>query len=145
MKGDILANHIPLNKFEFRVVGLVTLTTLSVSGIEEELEVAELPDRTVASTGERKPTEFDIAIPMHHDVEFGAMEVWYQESSDPVMPTYKKPCTLIHKDTQGNAKRSFTLVGVFPKKRMLPDLDRTNEGEIAMVTYTMSCDDVVPI
>lgn len=145
MKGDIQPNHIPLNKFEFRVIGLVTLTTLTVSGIEEELEVAELPDRTVASTGERKATEFEIAIPMHHDVEFGAMEVWYQESSDPVTPTYKKPCTLIHKNVQGVEKRSFTLVGVFPKKRMLPDLDRTNEGEMAMVTYTMSCDDVVPL
>jgi hypothetical protein len=145
MKGEIKPEHMPLNKFEFRVLGLIPLTTITISGIEDELETVELPDRTVASSGERKAGEFEIAIPLHHDVEFAALELWFKEGQDPISPTYKKPCTLIHKSISGRRSRSFTLVGVFVKKRVLPDLDKANEGEMAMATYTMSYDDILPI
>jgi len=145
MKGEILADHIPLNKFELRVAGLVAITALTISGLEEELDVTELPDRTVASSGEKKPSEFELAVPMHHTVEFLGMEAWYKEGQDPILPTYKKPCTLIHKSVGGTNNRTFTLLGVFVKARKLPDLDKANEGELAMVTYTMSVDEIIPL
>lgn len=145
MKGVIKPDHMGVNNYTFQVLGLLTLTATKVSGIEDELQTVELPDRTVASGGNRGPTEFSITIPLHHTLEQAAMELWYKESQDPVLPTYKKPCTLTHKSLSAQHSRSFTLVGVFPKKRTLPDLEMGNEGEMAEVEWMMSADDVIPI
>ncbi len=145
MKGEIKADHIPVNKFRFSVLGLLELTAVEVSGIEDELETTQLPDRTVATGGNRGPVEFSIMIPMHHSLEQAGMELWFREAQDPVLPTYKKPCTLSHLSLTGTGNRNFTLVGVFPKKRTLPDLEMANEGEMANVEWLMSADDVIPI
>lgn len=145
MKGTIQADHIPVNKYEFLVAGLLPLTVTHVSGIEDELQTTDLPDRTRASGGNRGPTEFTIMMPAHHTLEQAAMEVWYRESQDPVSPTYKKPVTLVMDSLSGKGGRSFTLVGVFPRKRKLPDLEMKNDGEMAEVEWTMSADDVIPI
>jgi|SRR5690606_2416877 len=145
MKGEIQPDHMPANKFTLQVVGLVDLRVQEVSGLEDEIQVVDLPDRTVASGGVRNATEFDIMIPMHHTPEMAAMEAWFRESQDPVSPTYKKPCTLIHHSISGAADRSYTLLGVFPKKRTLPDLDKADEGEMTLCTWTLSVDDIVPL
>jgi hypothetical protein len=145
MKGEIKPDHMPVNKYQFLVVGLIPLTATEVSGIEDELETVRLPDRTTASGGNRGPTEFELTMPMHHLTEQAAMEVWFKEGQDPILPTYKKPCTLVHKSISGAVLRSYTLVGVFPTKRTLPDLDKANEGEMATVVWTMSADDVFPL
>lgn len=145
MKGAIQPNHIPLNNFKLLVVGLPGLTPTKISGIEEELETVDLPDRTKASGGNTKPGEFTMMLPMHHSVEQAAMEVWFSESQDPVTPTYKKPGTLIHNALDGTPLRSFTLVGLFPRKRKLPDLEMKNEGEMAEVEWTFSFDDILPV
>lgn len=145
MKGVIQPDHIPVNKFRLIVIGLPDLTITELSGIEDELEVADLPDRTVASGGNRKASEFTFMLPMHHSVEQAAMEAWFLESQDPVLPTYKKPGTLIHESISGATIRTFQLTGLFPKKRALPDLEMVNEGEMAAVEWTMSSDDIAPI
>lgn len=145
MKGVIQGDHIPVNKYQLLVLGMPPLVITELSGIEDELETADLPDRTVASGGNRKATEFTMMIPMHHGVEQAAMEVWYRESQDPVSPTYKKAGTLVHTSISGSTLRTFTLIGVFPKKRALPDLEMVNEGEMAQVEWTMSTDDIEPI
>ena len=84
-------------------------------------------------------------VPMHHSAEQLAMEAWYREAQDPVSPTYKKPCTLTHQSLSGNANRNYSLVGVFPKGRNLPDLDKAAEGDMAMVEWVMSADDILPL
>ena len=68
MKGVINPDHIPVNKWQLIVVGLPPLTITEQSGIEDELETTELPDRTIASGGNRKSAEFTIMIPTHHTV-----------------------------------------------------------------------------
>lgn len=145
MKGEIQPDHNPVNKFEFQVVGLGVFTAVEISGIEDELDTTELPDRTVASGGNRQATEFELKIPMHHTTERALLEIWYKESQDPVSPTYKKPCTLLHPSLSGAKSVNYTLIGVFPKKRTLPDLEKANEGEMAVITFMMSCDDVLPL
>lgn len=145
MKGEINPDHMPVNKFSFRVLGFIDLTVVELSGIEDELETVELPDRTMGTGGNRKAGEFELTIPMHHDLEFAAMEVWFLEGQDPVSPTYKKSATISHKSASGRAVRNFTVGGCFVKKRALPDLDKSNEGEMATVTYTMSYDNVTPL
>lgn len=145
MKGVIQSDHIPVNKFQLLVAGLPPLVITELSGIEDELEAVDLPDRTSASGGNRKSTEFTMMLPMHHTVEQAAMELWYRESQDPVQPTYKKIGTLVHTSISGSTLRTFTLVGLYPKKRGLPDLEMVNEGEMAGVEWTMSADDIEPI
>jgi len=145
MKGVIQSDHIPVNKYELRVLGMPPLVLTEISGIEDELETADLPDRTVASGGNRKASEFTMMQPMHHTVEVAAMELWFRESQDPVSPTYKKIGTLIRTSISGGNSVSRTLVGIFPKKRTDPDMEMANEGEMAQIEWTMSLDDVEPI
>lgn len=145
MKGTILPQHIPLNLYELVVLGLPRLTPVEVSAIEEVLQVVDLPDRTKASGGQTECGEFTITIPSHHAVEQAAMEAWFAESRGRVSPTYKKPITLIQKPiNEGGIPRAYQLLGCFPSKRGLPELSMTNEGEMSVVTWTVSYDDVSP-
>lgn len=145
MKGVIDTDHIPLNKYRLQFLGIPELTPVEISGLEDELETTDLPDRTRASGGNRGMSEFTVMLPMHHTVEQAALETWFLESQDPVAGTYKKSGTLIMETISGTADRSYTLVGVFPTKRVLPDLELANEGEMASVEWTLSVDDIIPV
>lgn len=145
MKGVIRPDHIPVNKYELRVLGAPSLVLYEVSGIEDELETTDLPDRTVASGGNRKSTEFTAMQPLHHTAEKAYMELWFRESQDPVSPSYKKAATLVHSSISGINSKSFQLVGVFPCKRKLPDLEMENEGEMAGIEWTFKADDILPL
>lgn len=145
MKGTIQPDHIPLNKFQLLVLGLPPLTLMSLSGLEEELDVVELPDRTVASGGRTRAVEFTIEIPAHHTTEQAAMEVWFQESQDPVTPTYKKPGTLILTSISGGTTRTFSMPDMFPSKRVIPDFEQDNDGEMASFEWTIRASDILPI
>lgn len=145
MKGAIKPDHMPVNKYDFIVLGMPPFTPITVSGIEDELQVVDLPDRTKASGGNRNPAEVTVTFPMHHLTEQAALELWYAESQDPVSPTYKKVGTLIHKSNSGQAFRSYTMDGIFPSKRVLPELNMDNEGEQAVVEWTFQIDDLLPI
>lgn len=145
MKGTIQADHMPTNRYALTFLNFVTLTPTEISGLEDELETVELPDRTRASGGNRGPSEFTIMIPMHHTVEVVAMELWFVQSQDPVAPDYKKVGTLTHKSLTDATGRAYTLSGVFVTKRKLPDLEMAGEGEMATCEYTLSVDDILPI
>lgn len=144
-KGTIKIDKFSLNKFELLVVGLPILTFTKVSGLEEELEVVELPDRTRATGGNTKGGEFEAEMPLHHTLEQVAIEAWYKSAQDPVAPLYKLPVTLLLKTDTGRMIRTFTMIGVFPRKRSLPDFEMKNEGEMAAVTWTFSYDEIMPV
>lgn len=144
MKGAILPNHIAVNKYQLLVIGLPPLTPTEISGIEEELQTVDMPDRTKASGGNTGPVEFTMMIPLHHTVEHAAMEAWFREGQDPVLPTYKKAASLTHQRIGPGVGKTYQLVNCFPMKRKLPDLEMANEGELALVEWTMSCDSVLP-
>lgn len=144
LKGVIQSGHMPVNKFKLLVVGLVPLTPTTISGIEEELETIDLPDRTKASGGQTKSGTFTMKLAEHHKAEVDAMEKWYQDSQDPVDPNYKKAVTLVRESIDGKVKRSWSLVGTFPTKRKLPDLEMKNEGAMGEMEYTFSFDDINP-
>lgn len=145
MKGSIKPNHILLNTYRLIVQFLPPLTPVSVSGLDEELEVADLPDRTKASGGYTKAGSMTIKLPMHHIIERVAMEKWFSDSQEPVALDYKKAATLIHFDNAGRPIASYTLLGCFVMKRKTPDLELKNAGEMAEIEYTISWDDVVPV
>lgn len=145
MKGQIKPDHIPVNKYQLTIIGLPPLTPIEISGMEDELETTDLPDRTTASGGNRGPSEFTMMIPAHHLVEVAACEVWYKEAQEPVSPGYKKPGILAMKSLSGKAARRRTLVGAYISKRADPDLELANEGEMAAIEYTVKVDDIIPL
>lgn len=147
MKGVIDPDHVPINRFKLLVIGTVTpvFTVVATSGVEEELEVEELPDRTVASMGRTGPMEFSISIPMHHRAEQAAMELWFIESRDPILPTYKKPAVLTHTSISGEEDFSYIFVDLFPYKRGLPALDMGAEGDMAVVTWHLKASTLIPL
>lgn len=143
MKGAIAGNHIPQNSFVLSFAGLPDLTVIKMDGLEQEIDMVELPDRTAAPGGQTKVTKFKFSIPAHHDTEVNAMENWFRECKDPVSATAKKIGTLSQKNIQGDVQRSWSLPGCFPTKRAGDDLDMENEGDMASVEWEMSCDDVI--
>lgn len=143
MKGAIQGKHIAVNNFVLSVVGLPELTVLTMDGLEQELNKVQLPDRTMASGGQVDPTEWKMAIPMHHDTEVAAVMAWYREGKDPVSPTYKKVATLVMKDIEGTVRRTWSLPGTFVTAFATPDEEMENEGDMATLEVTMSSDDVI--
>ena len=145
VKGKLKKDHIPVNKFTLIVVGIdVPITFTTISGIEEELDVADLPDRTKASGGNTKAFEFTGKVPMHHLAEQAALEKWLIEGQDPVSPLYQKTGTLIHESITGLTVQSYTLDDVFTFKRTLPELDINNEGDLAEVEWSFAGNDIYP-
>lgn len=145
MKGSIQPNHIPVNKFEVLVVGLPPLTVTNSSGLEEELQVVELPDNTKVSGGRTGPSEFTITIPLHHTIEVAAMELWFRESQDPVTPTYKKAGSLIMTSIGlAGPTRIYNMIGMFPMKRKLSEGEMKNDGDMATVEWSMCVDQIIP-
>lgn len=144
MKGTIKPDHIGRNHYSLSVLGLPPIVFTSVSGLENTLQTADMPDRTKASGGHRGTSEIVAMHPPHHQVEEAALEAWLRESQDPVSPSYKKVAALTLKSLSGTYSKVYTLLGMFPTKQKLPDMEMENEGELALTEWTFSIDDVLP-
>lgn len=143
LKGRIDEDHIPLNKYELAMIGLlVPVTITKLSGMETELPGVELPDRTVATGGQSGVSELVVEVPAHHTAEIFAMEAWLTEGKDPVTATYKKVGVLAMVSNSGAIRRSWTLTGAWNRKRKLPDMSFDDEGGMSVIEYTISVDDV---
>lgn len=142
MKGVLNSDHIPVNNYSLRVPGMPVFTFVSISGVEEELEAVDLPDRTAASGGHTKTIEFTAALPLHHTREQQGMEGWYQDSQDPVAPDYKKNGTLVLTSISGMITVTFLLEGIFPCNKKTADLEMGNEGEMHNVEWKFKGDQI---
>lgn len=145
LKGKIKDDHIPLNKAELLVPGIPNLVAVTISGLEYLTQDVDLPDRTSASGGQTEAVEFEIEVPMHHEAEIAGLDLWAQQGRDPVTPGYKRPVTYRFNSLSGQKKKSYTLLGTWNKGLKTPDADMANEGELAMITYVLKCDEVLPI
>jgi len=144
-KASLAPDHIPVSKYDLLVVGIpIPLPFTAISGIEEEIENVELPDRTTATGGRSRPVEFTVTLPMHEDAAYLAMEEWYLEGKDRVAPTYKRPATLLVHHLSNPVPRSFLLIGCWCSRRGLPELAADNDGEMATVEYTIRADSISP-
>lgn len=144
-KNVISENRIQVNKYTITFqpnVGEVLFTT--IGALEAELDKADLPDRTSRSGGRTKPIEFDVTQPMHHDEgQVQAMENWWDDCQDPVAPDHLKVGTLVLFDQQGAPRKSYTLINAWLFKQGTPELDMDNDGEQALITWSISIDDVL--
>lgn len=142
-KGALSAGYIPVNKFSLSVADVADLKVVEVSGIEQELETVELPDKTVVTSGRLGVTEFTIKMPAHESTAMDAMDTWWKMCyGTNATSGYKKDATLLLLDTYGGTKSSWTISGMFPTKRALPELNAASEGEMAMAEWTFKADDV---
>jgi len=143
MKNILLPDHIPVNNFELIVVGSPgPIRFVTISGLEQELETVDLPDRTKASGGNLKAVEFTASHPKHHVVEDLFLEAWLAEGKL-VSPKYKKAGNLLVNSISGLVTRSYTLLNLFVSKRATPDLDMANEGELHLTEWTFMADDII--
>jgi len=143
LKGVLLEDHIPLSNYELAIAGIVPIIFTSVGAIELELDTVDLPDRTKASGGRTKPGEIEVKVPLHHVVEIAAMDTWLEEGQDPVLPTYKKVGTLSGLSLSGLITQTFTMIGLFNRKKMTPEFVMENDGELSENTYSLSWDDIL--
>jgi len=145
IKNIIEENRIQTNKFTMDwQPGIGTITLISVGELEEELDKAELPDRTVRSGGRGKPIEFDVVQPAHHDSgEVQAMEDWYRDCKDPVAPDHLKIGTYTKFDQQGAPRRTLALDNCWLSKRVESESDLDNDGDMATITWTVNADAMI--
>lgn len=118
---------------------------MEISGLELEIQAVDLPDRTKATGGQILPQEWTAKTMMHHDIERAALEAWMQEARDPVTTTYKKTGSLAHKNLSGVNNGVWQIGGIWISKRKLPDLEKANDGEPAMIEWTFNSDSVSPV
>lgn len=141
LKGRIDPDHIPVNKYELAMVGLVSAPTfVEVSGLEQEIGVIDLPDRTRAPGGQVSASEITVKVPAHHSADVNAMDLWWDECQDPITATAKKAGTLTHSSGTGSIQRIYALTGAWVSKRKLADLNMADDGAMAVVEYTIQID-----
>jgi len=145
IKGVIRPDHMQQNKFALLSRELPTLTPLKITGIEEELDNVDLPDRTSASGGRTKQFEIVVTFALHHRLEIEALELWWTECEDPVSPLYKKDITLAIYSQSSIDDKSFLLEGMFPIKRGVSDLDLDNDGEMVTQDWTFKVDQLLEV
>ncbi len=143
IKGKVLDDPIPQNKYELQVVGAPPIVFTSVGSLEEELVKATMPDRRNVSGGETNPVEVDVTQPMHHKAEVAFMEGWYTGAQTQVTG-YKMAGVLIYSSGSGQIIQSYTLEGVFPFKRVIGEVGFDNDGEMQNIVWSLSIDNILP-
>jgi len=149
-QNKIHVNHIPRNRYELMFLAMTPITFYSISPIDEELEIVDLPDNTSASGGYTKPFEFKVRVPLHHDSDVLQMDTWWSLCQDPVMPTYKRDGTLLsHRlrksvvaGQEVDLPRVHVISGAFIRRRRLSGHAMANRGDMAFVEYTLRCDNI---
>ena len=143
-KGSLSVGYIPNNKFTLSIpeLGVGDLKIIEVSGIEQELETVELPDKTVATSGRAGIVEFTIKIPAHEDGAIAALDRWFMQCRGTVATDYKKDGTLALQNTYGDAVSSWAISGMFPMKRTLPEMNAAGAGDLSMSEWAFKADDV---
>lgn len=142
LKGIILPDHMPLNNSKLIVPGLPTIIFTTISGLSDEIQNVDLPDRTNVSGGNDTPKEFTATTLLHHIVEQAALEEWHDAGKGDVLPTYKKSGTLLYVSLSGLIVKPFLLLGLWIPSMKLPDADMANEGDAAIVEWTFKADEV---
>lgn len=143
LKFAIEPDHIPVNNYRLIINGLQPITFTSIGALEKELDKVDLPDRTTASTGRTKPGETEVKVPAHHTIQVQQMERWFQEGKEPIDPAYKKTATLVIYSGTTLITKTLTMVGAYVSKGTTPDLEMNDDGEMAVMTYTISWDDIL--
>ena len=143
IKSIIKPLRVPDNKYSLIVQpGVGQLTVVELTGLEQELDQSELPDRTVRSGGRGKPLAFDFAIPMHHTSEVLLCETWWNLCKYSLIG-YLKFGMLIQFNEASIPTKRWTLPNLWLTKRGHTDLALGNDGEMTTIMWSASADDLI--
>ena len=143
IKGVVDKDIIAGNEYTLTVDN-VEIFCVSISSVEESMQVVELPDGTSASGGRTEGgIECSVSIPAHHVDDIAYMDAWWNSGKDPVPLSAYKVVTLQGRSKSGSKVMTDTCLGVFIKGRagaeyMLEDGGTT----MTVIEYTLSIDDV---
>lgn len=138
LQGIIQPDPAQMSRFELIILGQPLIVFTKVAGLEEELEVITLPDRSEVSSGNTKPITFTATSMMHHAIEMAFLTEWWNEGKGDVTLTHKKEGMLLYKKTGGSISNTLILTELFMKKRKFSDLDTKNESDAAEAEWTFS-------
>jgi len=142
-KGTIGQDYVPTNACIFHVDGIPRAITCTTTGdLEQEIVSPDMPDNTSRSAGVTRPIEFDINVPMHHIYEIELLDLWHEQCLDLVSPLAYRTCVMTYTSHFGQMVLTVPLENTHISKRKLPGTDASNDGEMAVVTYTLKCDTV---
>jgi len=142
-KFTLSPNPILTTNYRLQVVGLPDIPFVTVGGVESEIPKVEIPDKTQASTGRTNPGEFEVAVPAHEFAAIAAMDLWFNEGQDPIIPSYKKTGNLTNDSGNNISVFNTTLIGVWVSKKGTPDLAMGEDGDMSVITYTLCYDDIL--
>lgn len=144
IKGVLEGNRVQVNKFVLTIVPFEIPSPVftRISGLEMELDTVDLPDRTTRSGGREKQLEFEVDQPMHHSVEVFFMEAWWMACAN-TLPGYLKLGALRILNEYIGTSKQFTLFNLWLSKRSQSDLDLDNDGDMAIITWTMKADSFI--
>lgn len=142
LKGVITKDIIAGNKFTLAIDN-VEIVAVSVSGPEENIQVAELPDGTTASGGRTEASEITIVIPQHMAQGKQVMDLWFQACKDPVQPNAYKNVTVTGTSSTGAIVSTDTHIGVWVKTRKSADYALEDGTTMTVLEYTCSVDESI--
>ena len=128
------------NKFTFSVDN-DDLLVVSVSGLDETLQVIEFPDGTAASGGRTDPSETTVVVAQHTKASITFFDAWWEMCKDPVPPSAYKNATVTGNSSSGNESATTTMISVFIKSRKGADYSLEDGTTMTVVEYTLSVDD----
>jgi len=116
------------------------ITFTSISGLEQEIDAAESPDRTAHSTGIAKNVTLTVKCASHDDASISAMYEWYDECWGNVSEGYKKTGTLAFEDNRGIARKVYYLEGAWLKKFADDEAQMEESSKIHETEFSVSVD-----
>lgn len=144
-KGTVEANAAVTNQFRLEIPGTPDILFVRVGELERLLVLAEMPDKTMQSTGQVQPGEFEADIMAHHTAARVALDAMF-ELARTGAPLNKVVGTMHYLGADGaSVKLSKLLDGLICKGSKLPEMQSGDDGEGVKVTYMFSYDDVIPI
>ena len=133
-------NPILTTNYRLQVVGLPEIPFVTIGGLEAEIPKVELPDKTQVSSGRTNPGETEVAVPAHEAVAVAAMNAWHEQGQDPINPSYKKTGNMVIDSGNFMSTYTKTMIGIWVSKEGTPDVAMGEDGEMAVLTYTICYD-----
>lgn len=144
MKGQIQAGAAYTSQFVLRFGDGPEMYVPRVGELMIELVTAERPDKTIGSTGQRGTVESDFDVPAHHLTDVAYCERKLREAEAGAVG-HKTSGVLAQMGPGTTVVRSWALRGVLFKSRSIPEHNAGDDGTMAVLTYGITIDDVVPL
>lgn len=144
MKGAIQAGAAYTSQYLLRFSDGPEIYIPRVGEVAIELVVAERPDKTMGSTGQRGTVETDFDVPAHHQADVSYCERKLREA-EAGAPGHKVQAVFAQLGPGNTVVRSWAWRGVLFRSRSIPEHSAGEDGTMAVLTYGITIDDVVPL